>query len=287
MTALLPTAASSAPAQGDVRKQPIGVFDSGVGGLTVLAALHERLPHESLLYLGDMARLPYGNKSPQTIIRYARQAASVLISRGIKMLVVACNTASALALDELRRAFHPLPIVGVLEPGATAACAATRTGRIVVIATEATVREGAYTRAIQSLRPGAEILAVPCPLFVALAEEGWHSGAIVEAIAKQYLEPVFSRTSTDVLVLGCTHFPVLADTLAKVAGPGIQLVDSAHTTAQAVAEMLVRMDLAAEPRAQPASVHFMSTDAPERFARVAARFLPQNLRPYEVELIDL
>lgn len=270
----------------DERQLPIGVFDSGVGGLTVLRALHARLPHESLLYLGDMARLPYGSKSPQTVSRYARQAAEVLVARGIKLLVVACNTASALALEELRAAFPRIPVIGVLEPGAAAACAATRSGRIAVIATEGTVRGGAYERAIRSIRPDAAVSAAACPLFVALAEEGWHDGPIVEAIARRYLQPLFADAPPDVLVLGCTHFPVLAQTLAAVAGPRTTLVDSAHTTAEAVAQALANLDLAAEPSAEP-SVHFMSTDAPERFSRVAEGFLPSTLRPRRVELIDL
>ncbi|MEJ2631327.1 MAG: glutamate racemase [Acidihalobacter sp.] len=270
----------------DIRQLPIGVFDSGVGGLTVLRALHARLPHEALLYLGDMARLPYGSKSPHTVSRYARQAAEVLVKRGIKLLVVACNTASALALEDLRAAFPQIPVIGVLEPGAAAACAATRSGRIAVIATESTVRGGAYERAIHALLPAAAVRAAACPLFVALAEEGWHDGPVVEAVAQRYLKPLFADARPDVLVLGCTHFPVLASAIAKVAGPETTLVDSAHTTAEAVAEMLATFDLAAEPSSKP-SVHFISTDSPERFARVAEGFLPHTLRPLEVELIDL
>lgn len=270
----------------DTRQLPIGVFDSGVGGLTVLRALHARLPQESLLYLGDMARLPYGSKSPQTVSRYARQAAEVLVARGIKLLVVACNTASALALTDLRAAFPQIPVIGVLEPGAAAACAATRSGRIAVIATEGTVRGGAYERAIRAILPNVAVSAAACPLFVALAEEGWHDGPVVEAVARRYLEPLFAETPPDVLVLGCTHFPVLAPTLAAVAGPQTILVDSAHTTAEAVAEALTALDLAAREQAAP-DTHFMSTDGPERFARVAAGFLPPALRPRHVELIDL
>lgn len=268
------------------RQLPIGVFDSGVGGLTVLRALHERLPRESLLYLGDMARLPYGSKSPQTVARYALQAAEVLVARGIKLLVVACNTASALALPDLRAAFPQIPVIGVLEPGAAAACAATRSGRIAVIATEGTVSGGAYERAIRAIRPDAAVSAAACPLFVALAEEGWHEGPVVEAVAKSYLEPLFAEMRPDVLVLGCTHFPVLASTLAAVAGPQTLLVDSAHTTAEAVAEALTSLDLSSGTAGSP-NVHFMSTDSPERFARVAEGFLPPSLSPKAIELVDL
>lgn len=270
----------------DNRQLPIGVFDSGVGGLTVLRALHARLPRESLLYLGDMARLPYGSKSPQTVSRYARQAAEVLVARGIKLLVVACNTASALALTDLRAAFPRIPVVGVLEPGAAAACAATRKKRIAVIATEGTVRGGAYERAIRAILPDAAVSAAACPLFVSLAEEGWHDGPVVEAVARHYLEPLFADAPPDVLLLGCTHFPVLASALAAVVGPRTTLVDSAHTTAEAVGELLATHDLAAEPAVKP-SVHFMSTDSPERFMRVAEGFLPAALHPRTVELIDL
>lgn len=278
---------SAALENAPLRRLPIGVFDSGVGGLTVLRALHERLPHESFLYLGDMARLPYGSKSPQTVNRYARQAAQVLVARGIKLLVIACNTASALALNALRAAFPQIPVIGVLEPGASAACAATRNGRIAVIATESTINGGAYTRAIRAIRPATVVTAAACPLFVALAEEGWHEGPVVEAVARRYLEPLFAAGSPDVLVLGCTHFPVLAATLAAVVGPQTLLVDSADTTAEAVAAALTAYSLAAPATETPPTVHFMTTDAPERFARVAAGFLPPALRPRDVELIDL
>ncbi|APZ44049.1 glutamate racemase [Acidihalobacter ferrooxydans] len=270
-----------------LRRLPIGVFDSGVGGLTVLRALHERLPHEALLYLGDMARLPYGSKSPQTVSRYALQAAGMLVARGIKLLVVACNTASALALDDLRAAFPQIPVIGVLEPGAAAACAATRSGRIAVIATEGTVNGGAYTRAIHAIRPDCEVSAAPCPLFVALAEEGWHDGPVLEAVARRYLDPLFATIPPDVLVLGCTHFPVLAATLAAVVGPQTRLVDSASTTAEAVRETLRETGLGAPSSDTTPTVHYLTTDTPERFARVAAGFLPAALHPREVELIDL
>ncbi|OBS09854.1 glutamate racemase [Acidihalobacter prosperus] len=265
---------------------PIGVFDSGVGGLTVLRALRQRLPAEDLLYLGDMARLPYGTKSPQTVARYACQAAGVLVGRGIKLLVVACNTASALALEALRAHFPELPVIGVLEPGAAAACAATRSGRIAVIATEGTVRGGAYVRAIRALRPETEVSAAACPLFVPLAEEGWHSGPVVESVARHYLTPLLENAAPDVLVLGCTHFPVFGDTLRLLVGQDIELVDSATTTADAVAEALSHGGLAA-PTGHVGESRYMTTDAPERFARVAAAFLGNGQTPTHVELVDL
>lgn len=265
---------------------PIGVFDSGVGGLTVLRALRERLPEEDLLYLGDMARLPYGTKSAQTVSRYACQAAGVLAARGIKLLVVACNTASALALDALREHFPGLPVIGVLEPGAAAACAATRSGRVAVIATEGTVRGGAYVRAIQARRPEVQVSATACPLFVSLAEEGWHTGPVVEAVARHYLEPMLEAAAPDVLVLGCTHFPVFSDTLGALVGSGTMLVDSASTTADAVAEMLLHNRLNAAG-GRIGQSHYMTTDAPERFARVARAFLGAEQAPSRVELVDL
>lgn len=278
--------------------RPIGVFDSGVGGLTVLRALHERLPHESFVYLGDTARLPYGTKSPQTVARYAQQAARVLVDRDIKLLVIACNTASAVALEALRSALAPLPVVGVIEPGADAACAASVSGRIVVIATEGTVRGGAYERAIASRRPEALVTARPCPLFVALAEEGWVEGAVPEAVAHAYLDDLMVEGSTnDCLVLGCTHFPVLGNVLRAVVGPGVSIVDSARTTAEAVRRLLDHHQLHAPSdapgpqsrgeRRGPARTELLATDDRERFARVGTRFLGISLDSNEVDLVDL
>lgn len=265
---------------------PIGVFDSGVGGLTVLRALRAALPGERFIYLGDTARLPYGTKSGATVTRYAEQAARVLVGRGIKLLVVACNTASAVGLDHLAAVFAPLPVIGVIEPGAAAACAATRSGQILVIATEGTVRGGAYERAIRAARPDAEVVSVPCQLFVALAEEGWVRGPVAEAVARRYLEGVLAeRPGLDALVLGCTHFPVLREAIASVAGR-LHLVDSAETTARVVAGCLSRTGIhtAADGSGE---VKFLATDAPARFARVGAVFLGEAITPEAVELVDL
>lgn len=277
---------ASGPAAADL---PIGVFDSGVGGLTVLRSLRAALPDEQFLYLGDTARLPYGTKSGETVTRYAEQAARVLVGRGVKLLVVACNTASAVALGHLAQVFAPLPVVGVIEPGAAAACAASRSGQIAVVATEGTVRGGAYERAIRALRPDAAVVSVPCPLFVALAEEGWVDGPITEAVARRYLGAVIeSRPRLDCLVLGCTHFPVLRQAIAAAAGPRVALVDSAETTAGVVAACLVRSGLRAGHRAQGGGrVHFLATDAPARFVRVGAVFLGEAIAPADVELVDL
>jgi glutamate racemase len=269
---------------------PIGVFDSGVGGMTVLRALLDRLPGEDFVYLGDTARLPYGTKSPGSIRQYSLQAARLLQERGVKCLVVACNTASAIALDALTHEFDPVPVIGVLEPGAAAACLATRSGRIAVLATESTVRGGAYQAAITRRRPDAIVTARACPLFVALAEEGWTDGPIVEGVIHRYLDDVFVAGSAaahpDTLVLGCTHFPVLAPTLRKVLGPEVAIVDSAATTAISLADVLAERGVLRHDQAA-GSVMLLATDGPERFARVGAVFLGRPLAPADVQIVDL
>jgi len=272
------------------RDAAIGVFDSGVGGLTVLRALRQHLPRESFIYLGDTARLPYGTKSAKTVILYARQVARILVERGVKLLVIACNTASAIALDELAASLAPLPVIGVVEPGAAAACEATRRGRIAVIGTESTIRGGAYERAIARRRPEVQVVGRACPMFVALAEEGWCEGPIPEAVAERYLGDLrpasAGRPEIDCLVLGCTHFPVLRPALQAVMGPEVTLVDSAETTARAVAEVLGRQRLARSGTSPP-EVTLLATDGPERFARVGAHFLGLDLQPDSVSLVDL
>jgi glutamate racemase len=274
------------PVAGGSAALPIGVFDSGVGGLTVLRSLREQLPQESFIYLGDTARLPYGTKSADSVIRYSLQAAEFLIGRGIKYLVVACNTASAVALGALRERFAPTPVLGVIEPGAIAGCAASRSGHLAVIATEGTVNGGAYQRAISVARPEARVVARACSLFVALAEEGWTQGPIVEGVAHRYLHDMFSTNDgPDTLVLGCTHFPVLVDALREVIGSHIAIVDSAQTTAAHLRRALRSQALLAN-HAVP-SLALLATDSPERFARVGSRFLAQNFTASEVELVDL
>lgn len=268
-------------------QQPVGVFDSGVGGLTVLAALSAQLPDEDFLYLGDTARLPYGTKSADTVVRYAIQAADELVERGVKALIVACNTASAAALAAMRDRYEYLPLIGVIEPGAQAACAASVSGRIAVIATEATVRDGAYQRAITRLKPDAVVSAVACQLFVALAEEGWTSGAVTQAAAERYLRPLFNGSGErpDTLVLGCTHFPALHAVIRDVVGPEVQIVDSARTTAQAACELLDREGLR-RVAGTGSTLQFLATDGVARFARVGARFLGRSLAATDVDLID-
>jgi glutamate racemase len=272
------------------RDRPIGVFDSGVGGLTVLRALRRRLPHESMVYLGDSARVPYGTKSPESVIRYASQATDRLVESGIKLLVVACNTASAVAMAPLRQRFAPLPVIGVVEPGAAAAVTAARRQHHLVLATESTVTQHAYQRAICALAPGSAVEEIACSLFVSLAEEGWTDGPIPELVARQYLAPVLARPAGDApetVVLGCTHFPLLAEPIRAVLGPGTTLVDSAHTTAEAVADALERTGLVRRGGSAPGSLRLLATDGARRFAAVGSRFLGEPLVAADVEVIDL
>lgn len=251
-------------------ERAIGIFDSGVGGLTVLGELRRQIPGEELVYLGDTARVPYGTKSAQTVARYAREAARFLVGQRVKLLVVACNTASAVALEELA-AVHRLPVVGVIEPGARGALAATRTGRIGVIGTEGTIRSGAYERALRAGNPAVEVVSAPCPLFVPLAEEGWSEHPVARLAAAEYLAPLL-RQRIDTLVLGCTHYPLLKRTLQDVAGPGVTLIDSAAETAKTVAALLAEAGL---ERRRPVGVppRYFVTDAAERFERVGGAFL--------------
>lgn len=273
------------------RDLPIGVFDSGVGGLTVLKALRERLPAESLIYLGDTARLPYGTKSAAAVSHYALQAAHSLVRMGIKTLVVADNTSSAHALEALRAEFPGLPVIGVVEPGASAAALASAQGRIVVIATDSTVQAGTYPRAIHNSRPGAQVISKACPLFVSMVEEGMTDGPIAEQLAKHYLDPLFqgaeAESRGDCLLLGCTHFPALSDLLRRVVGSEVAIIDSATTTARAVEDLLDHRGLAARRDPARARVRYLATDAPDRFARVARIFVPWTIATDEVEVVDL
>lgn len=246
--------------------KPIGVFDSGVGGLTVVAALRRHLPDESILYLGDTARLPYGTKSPATVRRYTRRNVGFLVERGVKAIVVACNTASAVALDDFAL---PIPFWGVIAPGAARAAALSR-GRVGVIATESTTRSNAYPRALRALRPDLEIVSQACPLLVPLVEEGWHEDAVTETVARRYLEPLLERR-IDTLVLGCTHYPLLAPLLQRLAGQETLLVDSAESVARQVADELDTTSKA--PAGSTPEHHFCVTDNGERFARIAGLVL--------------
>jgi glutamate racemase len=263
--------------------RPIGVFDSGIGGLTVFRALAAHLPAEQILYLGDTARVPYGTKSRETVTRYTRECARFLLHRKIKMLVVACNTASALALPSLEQEIS-VPILGVLQPGAERACALSRAGKIAVIGTDATIRSGAYAAAIRALRPDAEVVSLACPLFVPLAEEGWVEGEVTRLVAEKYLSQLHGK-DVDVLVLGCTHYPLLKGVLAQVLGPAIRLVDSAQAVAEESARRLAQLGLLAAARGEKMEHHFYVTDSSQRFAEVGARFLGTPLG--RLEQVDI
>jgi len=269
---------------------PIGIFDSGVGGLTVYRALHEHLPNERFVYLGDTARVPYGTKSLATVERYAVENARFLATHGIKMLVVACNTASALALPAIRAALD-IDVAGVIGPGARAAVAGSKGKRIGVIATESTVRSGAYTAAIQKADPEAQITERACPLFVALAEEGWSDGEVARTVAETYLSDL--RAQIDTLVLGCTHYPILREVIQDVVGDEVALIDSGEATAAEIKLLLQQRDLARltlptgalERHLCDDLDHFYVTDAAERFARVAERFL--GSKPSRLEAVEV
>jgi glutamate racemase len=267
---------------------PIGVFDSGLGGLTVVHAIRERLPHEHLIYLGDTARVPYGTRSPETVLSYARSCARKLCERDIKLLVVACNTVSAVAIDMLAVELD-MPVLGVIGPGARAGVARSPGGRIGVIATAGTVDSGAYARAVAATDSRAEALMEPAPLLVPLAEEGWTEGEVPARVARRYLEPLV-RAGIDTLVLGCTHYPLLRDAitaeLAALSGGPVPVVDSAEATAEELAGLLDARALST-PARDRGRLELMVTDMPRRFVEVASRFLGEALAGVEVEPVDL
>ena len=273
------------------RNLPIGIFDSGVGGLTVYRALHERLPNERFVYLGDTARVPYGTKSLATVERYAVENSRFLETHGIKLLVVACNTASALALPAIRTAIK-VPVVGVIEPGSRAAVEIAQGANIGVIATEATVQSHAYAKAIASMGATGQVIERACPLFVSLAEEGWSDSDVTRIVARDYLSE-FHKTTLGALVLGCTHYPILRDVISETVGREITLIDSGEATARDVESLLESSDLTHENSPglyQERQLcddldHFYVTDAAERFAKVAERFLgsaPSILEAVEI-----
>ena len=253
-------------------RQPIGVFDSGIGGLTVVKALIEDLPGESIVYFGDTARVPYGTKSKSTIVRFSLENVEFLLRYGVKCIVIACNTSSSWALPTLRKYFK-VPIVGVIRPGAVAAVRATRTKRVGVIGTSATINSGAYEAAIKRIDPDITVVSASCPLFVPLVEEGWLDGAICRAIVEQYLAPL-KQQGIDTLILGCTHYPLLAATIQEVLGDEVTLVDSARQTAIEVRGLLTGTDALVQRNGLP-RYRFFVTDEPTHFNRVGHRFLSQ------------
>jgi glutamate racemase len=261
---------------------PIGVFDSGLGGLTVAGEIMRQLPAEGLIYFGDTARVPYGPKAPSTVRRYSREIASFLELEGVKAIVVACNTATAHALAALRAELR-LPVIGVIEPGARAAVAATRSGRIGVIGTAGTIRSGAYERAIRELAASAHIAVQPCPLFVPLVEEGWLETEATRLIARHYLQPLVDA-DVDTVVLGCTHYPLLKPVLAEVLGDRVRLIDSAAETAAETRRLLVDRDLEAPPSRDPTH-RFVASDDSNQFLKLGQRFLGHALDAVELHTL--
>jgi len=262
-----------------MNRAPIGIFDSGIGGLTVARAIYERLPHESTIYFGDTARVPYGPKSPDTVRRYSLEILHWLLGQGVKAVVIACNTSTAHALEALQ-AESPVPVIGVIEPGARAAVSAMRRGPIGVIGTTGTIASNAYARAIQAVKAGATVEQKACPLFVPLVEEGWFEHPAAELIAREYLEPL-KRANVDVLVLGCTHYPLLKPLLQRTMGPDIRLIDSGEETAAAVQGALHSTGLNAPAGATPTH-RFVVSDDEARFRQVGSRFIGERLRKAEV-----
>lgn len=251
-------------------KAPIGVFDSGIGGLTVVRELLRQLPNEDIVYFGDTARVPYGPKSPETVTRFSREIATFLLEQGVKAIVVACNTATAHALDTLKREFD-VPIIGVVEPGARAAIHATQSKRVGVIGTQGMVGSHAYDRAIHAIDPNVEVLSTACPLFVPFVEEGWTEHEAIRLVARDYLSSL-GHSQIDTLVLGCTHYPLLKHVIGETVGAQIRLIDSAEETAAETGKLLRERGLANAGARSPA-LRFIASDLPEQFLRVGQRFL--------------
>ncbi len=254
---------------------PIGVFDSGLGGLTVVKQLIQFLPNEKIVYFGDTARVPYGTKSADTIIRYSSQIIRVLLKYRVKMVVVACNTASALALDAVAKECR-VPMVGVIAPGARKAALSTKNKKIGIIATSSTVKSGAYAVKIYEVNRGVKVISRPCPLFVPLVEEGWFDHKVTYVVAQEYLAPV-KKAGVDTLILGCTHYPLLKNVLHSVMGPKVALIDSAEEVAAQVRHMLVE-GMLLRAQLSPAQHVFLVSDEPENFKRLAERFLGSGVK---------
>ncbi len=261
---------------------PIGVFDSGIGGLTVVRELRRQLPAEDIVYFGDTARVPYGPKSPETVQRYSREIGAFLLTRGVKAVVVACNTATAHALPMLE-AELPVPVIGVVGPGARAAVRSAGSGGIGVIGTAGTVRSGAYERAIAAIAPQANVTARACPLLVPFVEEGWTDHPATRLVTEEYLAP-FRTDGVTTLVLGCTHYPLLKPVIAEVVGPDIRLIDSAEEAAADTGTVLRSRGLAA-PSDRAGTTHYVVSDAADQFARTARHFLGAPL--HDVETLTL
>ena len=257
-----------------MNSRPIGVFDSGIGGLTVVRALSQRLPHENITYFGDTARVPYGPKSPQVVREYAAQDVDFLLSEEVKMVVIACNTVSAVALDVVQK-HAKMPVVGVIKPGAEAAVALSTKKRIGIIGTIATVNSNAYTHAIRQIDKEVKVIAQPCPLFVPLAEEGWIDHPVTKMVAKEYLFPL-KLEKIDTLILGCTHYPVLRRAIQSAVDPQVALIDSGEATAAEVERVLDAHHLR-NPSSQRPNLQFFVSDLPAKFTEIGERFLGQKM----------
>lgn len=262
---------------------PLGIFDSGAGGLTVVRAVRNLLPHEDIVYLGDTARVPYGNKSPATVQRFSREDCRFLLQHKVKMIIVACNTASAHALSLLEQEI-PVPVLGMIEPGAQAASTCSRNNRIGVIGTAGTIASGSYPAALRLLNPNLQVLCRACPLLVPLVEEGWTDHPVTHQVLQEYLSPLL-KEGIDTLLLGCTHYPLLKEALHSVVGPDVTLVDSAETSAQAVQQQLKTIGLL-NPSTDPARTRIFVTDAPEKTGELARRFLQFDGGNIEKAVVD-
>lgn len=270
-------------------ENPIGIFDSGLGGISVVRAVMNLMPDERLIYFGDTARVPYGSKSNETVRRFAQQITNFLLEHQVKMVVVACNTASAVALDDLRSRWN-LPILGVIEPGSQAAASNSPNGRIGVIGTTSTIHSGAYERALKTINPHLNVISKECPLLVPMVEEGWPDDDVLAGVLARYLGN-FNQTNIDSLILGCTHYPYLRNAIQNTVGPGVNLIDSGEETAKAVAEILKSKDLIHKPSHGEGERrhHFYVSDFPQRFQETATRFLGrtlENLFRVELEVLE-
>ncbi|HSV43158.1 MAG TPA: glutamate racemase [Candidatus Bathyarchaeia archaeon] len=254
---------------------PIGVFDSGLGGLTVVKAIRKVLPLEDIVYFGDTARVPYGTKSPQSIVKFSQQNAKVLMAEGVKAIVIACNSSSSYALELLQKEF-PLPIIGVIQPGVNKALKVAKTGKIGVIATPATIKSQSYQNALIHANPSCRIFAQACPLFVPLVEEGWFTHAVTRQVAQEYLKKM-KASRIDALILGCTHYPLLKGILQKVMGRSVSLIDSAHEVACELQELLRVKDLLCSKGKKKNECRFLVSDEPDHFQKLAKRFLGEDI----------
>lgn len=263
-------------------KRPIGVFDSGIGGLTVLKEIMELLPGEDVIYFGDTARIPYGTRSKETVIKYAFQCIRFLLSKDIKAIVIACNTASALSLEEAQSAFD-IPIIGVIEPGASAAMSSTKNNKIGVIGTTGTINSEAYQRRIRRLLPSSEVIGVSCPLFVSIVEEGWEDTDVAFKTAEKYLEEL-NEHHIDTLVMGCTHYPILRYTIGKVMGKDVTLINPAYETAKATTILLEEKSLKTD-KIDGGKYEFYVSDDPEKFRRIGGNILRKEIN--SIEKVDI